>query len=70
MLPHHEHDPEYHRHHVRGNRKDQRNIIDEWLSVKRQRGETAEYVWNQTAFNKVNPDKIDALIGKANIFSI
>ncbi|RXN16885.1 alkaline phosphatase-like protein [Labeo rohita] len=46
---------------AQGQRKDNRNLIDEWLSMKE--GKVARYVWNKTEFDAVDPAKTDYLMG-------
>ncbi|KAK2881719.1 hypothetical protein QQF64_008156 [Cirrhinus molitorella] len=43
-----------------GKRLDNRNLIDEWLSMKE--GKVARYVWNKTDFDAVDPAKTDYLM--------
>ncbi|XP_022082370.1 alkaline phosphatase-like [Acanthaster planci] len=45
-----------------GIRTDGRNLIDEWKARYRQKG-TAEYVWNQAEFDRVDPWTTDYLLG-------
>ncbi|XP_067307996.1 alkaline phosphatase, tissue-nonspecific isozyme [Pseudorasbora parva] len=45
---------------AQGQRKDNRNLIDEWLSMKE--GKVARYVWNKTDFDAVDPEKTDYLM--------
>ncbi|XP_072013014.1 alkaline phosphatase, tissue-nonspecific isozyme-like [Amphiura filiformis] len=45
-----------------GQRKDGRDLIAEWVTAKSQLGK-AEYVWNQTRFDEVDPEKVDYLLG-------
>ena len=55
-------DPEYP---SRSNdRNDGQDLIMQWLESNLQSGLKAEYVWNQTSFNNVDPEKIDRLLGK------
>ncbi len=42
-----------------GRRLDNRNLITEWT----QRFENSAYVWNQADFSKINPRKVDHLLG-------
>nr|XP_019950508.1 PREDICTED: alkaline phosphatase-like [Paralichthys olivaceus] len=44
----------------RGKRKDGRNLINEWQSMKT--GKVAHYVWNRTDFDAVDPDTTDYLM--------
>ncbi|KAI7800335.1 alkaline phosphatase [Triplophysa rosa] len=54
-------DPEYPTHvSAQGQRKDQRNLIDEWLNMKQEK--VARYVWNKTDFDAVDPEKTDYLM--------
>ena len=36
----------------------------QWLEANQQSGLKAEYVWNQTSFDRVNPQTTDRLLGK------
>ncbi|XP_051966691.1 alkaline phosphatase, tissue-nonspecific isozyme [Xyrauchen texanus] len=45
---------------AQGQRKDQRNLIDEWTAMKE--GKVARYVWNKTDFDAVDPEKTDYLM--------
>ncbi|XP_034723862.1 alkaline phosphatase, tissue-nonspecific isozyme [Etheostoma cragini] len=61
MTPKGTKDPEYPKHYSsRGKRKDGRNLIDEWQSMKI--GKVAHYVWNRTDFNAVDPETTDYLM--------
>uniref|UniRef100_A0AAQ4NSZ5 Alkaline phosphatase n=1 Tax=Gasterosteus aculeatus aculeatus TaxID=481459 RepID=A0AAQ4NSZ5_GASAC len=54
-------DPEYPKDYAsRGKRRDGRNLIDEWQSLKT--GKVAHYVWNRTDFNAVDPETTDYLM--------
>lgn len=46
-----------------GNRKDGRNLTDEWLATRTVANLRAKYVWNLGDFNAVDPDTSDALLG-------
>uniref|UniRef100_A0A673NKJ8 Alkaline phosphatase n=1 Tax=Sinocyclocheilus rhinocerous TaxID=307959 RepID=A0A673NKJ8_9TELE len=46
---------------AQGQRKDNRNLVNEWLSMKE--GKVARYVWNKTDFDAVDPEKTDYLMG-------
>ncbi|KAI4885116.1 hypothetical protein NFI96_020605, partial [Prochilodus magdalenae] len=43
-----------------GKRLDGRNLIDEWISMKKDK--VAHYVWNKTAFDAVDPQTTDYLM--------
>ncbi|XP_022525197.2 alkaline phosphatase, tissue-nonspecific isozyme [Astyanax mexicanus] len=43
-----------------GNRQDQRNLIEEWISQKK--GKVAHYVWNKDDFDRVDPENTDYLM--------
>ncbi len=45
-----------------GRRLDNRNLIAEWT----QRSENSAYVWNEADFSKINPRKVDHLLGLFN----
>ncbi|XDV33141.1 hypothetical protein PO909_003695 [Leuciscus waleckii] len=45
---------------AQGQRKDNRSLIDEWLSMKE--GKVARYVWNKRDFDAVDPEKTDYLM--------
>ncbi|XP_049921633.1 alkaline phosphatase, tissue-nonspecific isozyme [Epinephelus moara] len=61
MTPKGTKDPEYPRDYSsRGKRKDGRNLINEWQSMKV--GKVARYVWNQTDFSAVDPETTDYLM--------
>ncbi|XP_075956609.1 alkaline phosphatase, tissue-nonspecific isozyme [Anarhichas minor] len=61
MTPRGTKDPEYPQDYTsRGKRRDGRNLIDEWRSMKT--GKVAHYVWNTTDFNAVDPEKTDYLM--------
>ena len=47
-----------------GRRLDGRNLIEDWLREKKQRGMQAEYVWNKRQLEKVNTKTLDHLLGK------
>ncbi len=47
-----------------GHRKDNRNLVEEWLEEKRSRRQRAEFVWNQRQFDNVDPDSTDYLLGR------
>lgn len=61
FMPNNETDPEYHD--KKGARTDGRNLIQEWLQKKQEQGKTHAYVWNQTAFDKVDPQNTEYLLG-------
>uniref|UniRef100_UPI0037E90573 alkaline phosphatase, tissue-nonspecific isozyme n=1 Tax=Semicossyphus pulcher TaxID=241346 RepID=UPI0037E90573 len=61
MTPRYTKDPEYPTDFSsRGKRKDGRNLIDEWRSMKA--GKVARYVWNKTDFDAVDPETTDYLM--------
>ncbi|KAM9318612.1 alkaline phosphatase, tissue-nonspecific isozyme [Pholidichthys leucotaenia] len=61
MTPRGTKDPEYPLDYSsRGQRKDGRNLIDEWKNLKI--GKVAHYVWNKTDFDVVNPETTDYLM--------
>ncbi|XP_066503372.1 alkaline phosphatase, tissue-nonspecific isozyme [Hoplias malabaricus] len=61
MTPRGTADPEYPRDlSARGKREDKRNLIDEWLNMKKD--EVAHYVWNKTDFDAVDPESTDYLM--------
>ena len=44
-----------------GERLDGRNLIDEW----KDKYPNSEYVWNKTAFEKIDPEKVDRVMGRS-----
>lgn len=58
-------DPEYpdHPEDGRGKRIDNRRLIDYWKKNKMQRKLNYKYVWNKKDFDKVDPKKVDYLLG-------
>uniref|UniRef100_A0A3B4ZD56 Alkaline phosphatase n=1 Tax=Stegastes partitus TaxID=144197 RepID=A0A3B4ZD56_9TELE len=61
MTPQGTKDPEYPRDYFsRGERKDGRNLINEWQKLKI--GKVARYVWNKTDFDAVDPENTDYLM--------
>ncbi|XP_039986972.1 alkaline phosphatase, tissue-nonspecific isozyme [Xiphias gladius] len=61
MTPKGTKDPEYPRDYSSwGIRKDGRNLINEWQSLKT--GKVAHYVWNKTDFDAVDPETTDYLM--------
>ncbi|XP_037318426.2 alkaline phosphatase, tissue-nonspecific isozyme [Pungitius pungitius] len=61
MTPRGTKDPEYPKDYAsRGKRRDGRNLIDEWQSLKS--GKVAHYVWNRTDFDAVDPETTDYLM--------
>ncbi|XP_069003368.1 alkaline phosphatase, tissue-nonspecific isozyme [Embiotoca jacksoni] len=61
MTPRGYKDPEYPwDYSSRGKRRDGRNLIEEWQSLKV--GKVAHYVWNKTDFDAVDPEKTDYLM--------
>ena len=61
LLPHHVQDPEYYQLH--GERKDGRNLIDEWLTDKVSQGKRAHFVWDQAGFDSIDFRNTDHLLG-------
>ena len=54
-------DPEYP---SRSNdRRDGQDLIAQWLESHQANGLTAEYVWNQTTFDKIDTTTTDRLLG-------
>lgn len=49
-----------------GQRQDNRKLIEDWLLDKKYRDLSAQYVSDQSEFDKVNTSKIDYLLGKSN----
>ncbi|KAJ8320726.1 hypothetical protein KUTeg_002313 [Tegillarca granosa] len=47
----------------RTGRRDNRNLIDDWVDDKVKKNKTHRYVWNSTDFYQVNADKTDYLLG-------
>uniref|UniRef100_A0A665UFA3 Alkaline phosphatase n=1 Tax=Echeneis naucrates TaxID=173247 RepID=A0A665UFA3_ECHNA len=61
MTPSGTKDPEYPKDYSSmGKRKDGRNLINEWQSLKT--GKVAHYVWNRTDFDAVDPETTDYLL--------
>lgn len=46
-----------------GFRTDGRDLIKEWLSLKRDHGQTSKYVWSKKGLNNINLEKTDYLLG-------
>jgi alkaline phosphatase len=46
-----------------GRRLDGRNLIADWLREKKRRGLRAEYVWNRAEMERVDPRRVDHLLG-------
>lgn len=46
-----------------GRRLDGRNLISDWLREKKRRGLRAEYVWNRGDMERVDPRRVDHLLG-------
>lgn len=47
-----------------GRRLDGRNLIEDWIRDKKKRSVKAEYVWKKSQFDKINPTKVDQLLGR------
>ncbi|XP_055051501.2 alkaline phosphatase, tissue-nonspecific isozyme isoform X2 [Misgurnus anguillicaudatus] len=61
MTPKGDPDPEYPTDvSSQGQRKDKRNLINEWLGMKQEK--VARFVWNKTDFDAVDPEKTDYLM--------
>jgi alkaline phosphatase len=56
------HDPELEN--EEGRRLDGRNLVEDWLRDKKNRGLRGHYVWNKGQFEAVNPKYIDHLLGE------
>nr|XP_042910286.1 alkaline phosphatase [Parasteatoda tepidariorum] len=54
-------DPEYPE--KRGKRGDHRQLIEDWKKLREQNKQKHRYVWNKKEFEKVDPKKIDYLLG-------
>ena len=52
------HDPEYAN--KMGNRQDGRDLTQEWLN----KHPNSAYVWNKEEFDKIDPEKVDKVLGK------
>ncbi|XP_071446775.1 alkaline phosphatase-like, partial [Hetaerina americana] len=61
FLPKVAHDPESEN--EEGRRLDGRNLVEDWLRDKKNRGLRGHYVWNKGQFEAVNPKYIDHLLG-------
>lgn len=48
-----------------GRRLDGRNLIDDWIRDKKKRNIKAEYVWNNSQLDKIDPKNVDYLLGKS-----
>lgn len=46
-----------------GYRTDGRDLINEWLNIERDQGETSKYVWSRKGLNEINIEKTDYLLG-------
>lgn len=62
-MPNSTFDPEYPE--KRGKRGDQRPLIDMWKEHKEENKLRFRYVWNKKDFDKVDPRKVDYLLGKS-----
>ena len=49
-----------------GDREDGRNLIQEWLDKR----PNSHYVWNKTAFDQIDVNNVDRVIGTSNIMSV
>ncbi|XP_063410420.1 alkaline phosphatase-like [Mytilus trossulus] len=47
-------------------RRDNRNLIEEWINDKQQRNVNYGYVWNATEFNKIDPRSTEYILGLFN----
>ncbi|XP_052081245.1 alkaline phosphatase-like [Mytilus californianus] len=47
-------------------RRDNRNLIEEWINDKQQRKVNYEYVWNATEFNNIDPRSTEYILGLFN----
>jgi len=56
-------DPEYPD--KKGDRGDGRDLIQEWLDKR----ENSHYVWNKTAFDQIEVNKVDRVIGRSKSLS-
>ena len=45
---------------ISGDRQDGRNLIQEWLA----KHPNSEYVWNKTAFDEIDVNKVDHVMGE------
>ncbi|KAK2148445.1 hypothetical protein LSH36_497g01016 [Paralvinella palmiformis] len=61
MSKDHDKDPEYPD--IPGQRHDGRNLIKEWIDYHHELGHSYHYVWNETSFAKIDPEKTDFLLG-------
>nr|XP_039263039.1 alkaline phosphatase-like [Styela clava] len=61
-------DEEYSSPGSRGDRRDGKNLIEEWLENKI--GSSAKYVWNKEQFDDVDPDETDYLMGLFSPFEM
>ena len=57
-------DPEYPD--KNGNREDGRNLTQAWLN----KHPKSIYVWNKEQFDKIDPEKVDKVLGKWFIFKL
>ena len=48
----------------RGRRTDKRNLIDDWIRDKKNRGLHADFVSNKEEFDQIDPRRTDYLLGK------
>ena len=51
-------DPEYSD--KKGDREDGRNLTQEWVNKR----PNSIYVWNKEQFDKIDPEKVDKVLGK------
>lgn len=61
MMPNNTFDEEYPE--KRGKRGDERRLIETWMEHKKENKLRHKYVWNKKEFDKVNPSKVDYLLG-------
>ena len=47
----------------RGRRTDHKNLVDDWVHDKKERGLHADYVWNKSQFDNVDARRTDYLLG-------
>lgn len=66
MMPNSTYDPEYPE--KRGKRGDQRLLIEMWKEHKEENKLRYRYVWNKRDFDKVDPRRVDYLLGELNVY--
>ena len=64
MMSKNDSDPEYPS--KTGERLDGRNLIKEWV----EKHPNSQYVWNKTAFDQIDVEKVDHVMGKCYVSAL